>query len=181
MVTLPSGLTEIYPHVQHNATSYPRTSIQALPRRHYGSNNNMLDGGLTSLGEGWIYSLWAQTDAVGLEAQGQPAHALQRAGRAEAAAVPVAQGMCCRWLPSTDMTLTQRQDRSIQRVVRQPTQPNLGRLIAVRIAVLVRTSQYEKDEVTTENPRWANGAKAFDVKLPWTATGSIAASASMKP
>lgn len=35
------------------------------------------------------------------------------------------------------------------------------RVLAVRIAVLMRTSQYEKEEVTTKNPSWANGSKEF--------------------
>ena len=35
------------------------------------------------------------------------------------------------------------------------------RVLAVRIAVLMRTSQYEKEEVTSRNPSWANGSKEF--------------------
>lgn len=82
----------------------------------------------------------------------------------EAAAVPVAQDvlqMVAEY--GYDLDSSGKIDQSNEWTATTPTQPNLGRLIAVRIAVLVRTSQYEKDEVTTENPRWANGAKAFDV------------------
>jgi type IV pilus assembly protein PilW len=35
------------------------------------------------------------------------------------------------------------------------------RVLAVRIAVLMRTSQFEKEEVTSRNPSWANGSKEF--------------------
>lgn len=37
------------------------------------------------------------------------------------------------------------------------------RVLAIRIAVLMRTSQYEKDEVTSDKPRWANGSKEFAI------------------
>lgn len=44
------------------------------------------------------------------------------------------------------------------------TQPaDWSRVIAIRIAVLVRSSQYEKEAVTNASPRWANGEKEFDM------------------
>ena len=54
-------------------------------------------------------------------------------------------------------------DQSDEWTATTPAAPELGRLIAVRVAILVRTSQFERDEVTTVNPRWANGSKEFDL------------------
>lgn len=165
VVTLPSGLTEIYPNVQHTATSYTNfyTGV-ATTASHNGSNNNMLDGGLTSLGEGWIYSLGPKPMLSVWKLKDNRLLRYNALEDTEAAAVPVAQDvlqMVAEY--GYDLDSSGKIDQSNEWTATTPTQPNLGRLIAVRIAVLVRTSQYEKDEVTTENPRWANGSKEFDV------------------
>ena len=165
VLTLPSGGTEAYQGVEHKASGYTNFYTgEAVTASHNGSDNNMLDSSATSLGEGWIYSLGPKPTLSVWKLKDNRLLRYNALEDTEAAAVPVAQDvlqMVAEY--GYDLDSSGKIDQSNEWTATTPTQPNLGRLIAVRIAVLVRTSQYEKDEVTTENPRWANGSKEFDV------------------
>ncbi len=165
VVTLGNGTTEIYQGVQHQATSYLNfyTGVDKVAT-HNGSQNSMLDGGVGILGEGWIFSLGPKPTLSVWKLKNNQLMRYNAMEEVEAAAVPVAQDVLLMAAEyGYDLDSSGQIDQSNEWTASTPAAPNLGRLIAVRVAVLVRSSQFEKDEVTTERPRWANGSKEFDV------------------
>lgn len=167
VLTLPSGGTEAYQGVEHKASGYTNFYTgEAVTASHNGSDNNMLDSSATSLGEGWIYSLGPKPTLSVWKLNNGQLMRYNALVEEDTAAVSVAQDvlqMVAEY--GYDEDNSGKIDKSGEWTATTPAQPNLGKLIAVRVAMLVRTSQFEKDEVTTDNPRWANGDKQFDMTL----------------
>ncbi len=166
VVTLPSGAKEAYQRVEHQAGgSYTNfyTNAAATATRN-GSENNSLDSSLTNLGEGWIFNLGPKPTLSVWKISNNQLMRYDAMEKTESNAVAVGQDVLLMAAEyGYDLDGSGKIDQSSEWTATTPAAPNLGRLIAVRAAVLVRTSQFEKDEVTTENPRWANGSKTFEM------------------
>ncbi len=165
-VTLPaSSATEAYTGVEHKDTSYTSFyTSQAVQATRNGSSNDMLDGSSTSLGEGVIFSLGPRPTLTVWSLQDGQLTRYNFLNEAETARVAVAQDVLLMAAEyGYDRNGSGKIDQSDEWTATTPAAPELGKLIAVRVAILVRTSQFERDEVTTVNPRWANGSKEFDL------------------
>ena len=164
-VTLPNADVETYQGVEHRATSYTNYYTgAATAATHNGSYNNMLDLSAASLGEGWLYSLGPKPTLTVWKLKDQQLTRYDYLEGGDERSVPVANEVLQLVAEyGYDEDNSGKIDKSGEWTATTPAQPNLGKLIAVRVAVLVRSSQYEKDEVTPTNPRWASGSKEFDM------------------
>jgi type IV pilus assembly protein PilW len=163
VVTLPGGGSEAYANVEHRDASYTSFyTSQVVQATRNGVNNNILDAGASSLGEGMLFSLGEKPTLTVWSLQDGQLTRYNYLNETETARVSVAQDvlqMVAEY--GYDKDSSGKIDQSDEWTATTPTAPELGKLIAVRVAVLVRTSQFEKEEVTTANPRWANGSKEF--------------------
>ena len=154
--------TEPYKGVAHGTGSYTNyyTSASVTATRNGGNNSTMLDSGL---GEGMLYSLGPTPS---LNVWSLENNQLMRYNAFDEAAdkqVAVAQDV-------VDFVVEYGYDEDKSGKIDQSsewkaslTDPDWSRVIAVRIAVLVRSSRQELEEVTADNPRWSNGSKAFSM------------------
>ena len=156
VVTLPSGAKEAYQRVEHQAGgSYTNfyTNAAATATRN-GTDNNFLDSSTSNLGEGWIFNLGPKPTLSVWKISNNQLMRYDAMEKTESNAVAVGQDVLLMAAEyGYDLDGSGKIDQSSEWTATTPAAPNLGRLIAVRAAVLVRTSQFEKDEVTTENPR----------------------------
>ena len=165
-VTLPASTTvEAYTGVEHKDTSYSSFyTNQAVQATRNGTSNNILDASSTSLGEGVIFSLGPKPTLTVWSLQDGQLTRYNFLYETDTARVAVAQDVLIMAAEyGYDRDGSGKIDQSDEWTATTPAAPELGRLIAVRVAILVRTSQFERDEVTTVNPRWANGSKEFDL------------------
>ena len=167
-ITGPGGVAEEDPTVRHMTSGYTSfyTAASVTPERNGGTSVDMLDGGATSLGEGWLFSLG-----------NQPTRNVWR--------VKDSQLMRYNFLDETDTKSVAVAEDVLQMVAEYGFDKDgsgkidkedewtssdadlvatkLGRLMAVRVAILVRSSQYEREAVTSAAPKWANGSKSFEM------------------
>ena len=164
-IAMPGGTTESYQGVEHRATSYTSFYTGAnVGATHNGSYNNMLDVGATSLGEGWLFNLGPKPTLSVWKVTNQQLTRYDYLEGTDTASKLVAQDvlqMVAEY--GYDADGSGKIDQSGEWAASTPSAPHLDKLIAMRVAVLVRSSQYEKDEVTPLNPRWASGSKEFDM------------------
>lgn len=143
------------------------TGATEAPRRNGGDKRRMLDGGPTSLGEGALYNLGPEPQLHVWSLRGHELVYYNHLDETSSNSVSVAQdvlrfqaeygydvngdGQVDQWTASPTATSPK-------------TTPDWERVLAVRIAVLLRSSQYEREPVTTSDPRWANGSKLFGLE-----------------
>jgi len=163
--------SEPYPdkRVSQGVGSYSNfyTGTSVTPRFNGGSRRNMLDGGTTSLGEGALYNLGPEPQLHIWSLQGNELVYYNFLNETSESSVSVAHDVLrfqaeygydingdgqidnrAEWTASPSSTGSN-------------TEPDWEKVLAVRIAVVVRSSQYERDEVTQSPPRWASGSKQF--------------------
>ena len=164
-VAMPNGSTEAYQGVEHHATSYTNYYTGAnAGATHNGSYNNMLDVGASSLGEGWLFNLGPKPTLSVWKLKDQQLTRFDFMEGTGTTSKSVAQDvlqMVAEY--GYDEDGSGKIDKSSEWTATTPAAPELGKLIAIRVAILVRSSQYEKDEVTPVNPRWASGSKEFNM------------------
>lgn len=142
------------------------TGATVASRRNGGDQRRMLDGSPTSLGEGALYNLGPQPQLHVWSLQGNELVYYNHLDGTSSAAV------------AQDVLRFQAEygydangDGQINSADEWTstfgTSWTWDRVLAVRVAVLVRSSQFERDEVTTEQPRWANGSKPFALDGDW--------------
>lgn len=165
-ITGPGGGAEDDPSVRHMATGYTSfyTGASVTPERNGGSYVDMLDGGATSLGEGWLFSLGNRPTRNVWRVQNNQLMRYNFLDESDSKGVAVAEDVL-------QLVAEYGFDKDGSGKIDQASEwassdaalvsPNLGRVMAVRVAILVRSSQYEREEVTVAEPRWANGSKAF--------------------
>ncbi|MFG5775442.1 PilW family protein [Comamonas sp. J-3] len=163
------GAPEPYLGVDHKvAGTYTNyyTGANAVAT-HNGSQNNILDGGASALGEGFLYSL-GPTPSLNVWSvsnnQLMRFNWLEEATNTKnmAVAEDVMQMAAEYGFDSNGNGVIDGTDEWTASDSSIAT-PNLSKVIAVRVAILVRSSQFERDAVTTEAPRWANGNKTFSM------------------
>ncbi|MDR2328729.1 MAG: PilW family protein [Comamonas sp.] len=171
-ITGPGGVAEDDPSVRHMATAYTSfyTGASVVPERNGGSYVDMLDGGATSLGEGWLFSLGNRPTRNVWRVQNNQLMRYNFLDETDTKGVAVAEDvlqMVAEYGFDKDGNGKIDKDDEWTSFNVDPgstsTVANMDRLMAVRVAILVRSSQYERDEVTAAEPRWANGSKAFSM------------------
>ena len=170
-MTGPGGVDEDDPHVRHMATSYTNfyTGASVTPQRNGGLYVDMLDGGDTSLGEGWLFSLGNRPTRNVWRVQNNQLMRYDFLDETDSKSVAVAEDvlqMVAEYgLDGNGDGKVKDEEWTSFNVESGPTPvaSNMARLMAVRVAILVRSSQYERDAVTTAAPKWANGSKSFEM------------------
>ncbi|TDS76710.1 PilW family protein [Comamonas sp. JUb58] len=167
-ITGPGGVAEDDPSVRHMSSAYTSfyTGASVTPERNGGSSVDMLDGGATSLGEGWLFSLGHQPTRNVWRVKDNQLMRYNFLDEADTKSVAVAEDvlqMVAEYGFDKDGSGKIDKDDEWTSSDAALVAPNLGRLMAVRVAILVRSSQYEREPVTAAAPRWANGSKSFDM------------------
>lgn len=165
-ITGPGGVAEEDPSVRHTTGGYTSfyTGASVTPERNGGSSVDMLDGGATSLGEGWLFSLGNQPTRNVWRVQNNQLMRYNFLDETDAKSVAVAEDvlqMVAEYGFDKDGSGKIDKDYEWTSSDVALVAPNLGRLMAIRVAMLVRSSQYERDAVTSAAPKWANGSKDF--------------------
>lgn len=143
----------------HDRNDYTNayTKASATPKRN-STNNTLLDGGNVNLGEGVLYSLGPTPTLNEWSLQSNQLLRRNHLNATETAGAAVA-GDVLDFRAEYGFA-----DGTGHISSWSPNQPaNWSQVIAIRVAVLVRSSQFEKDEVTNALPRWANGEKEFAI------------------
>ena len=140
------------------------TGSAVAPRFNHGGRRNMLDGGMTSLGEGALYNLGPDPQLHVWSLKGQELVYYNHLNETSTGSVAVAHDVLSF---QAEYGYDLNGDGQIAGSDQWTTTLSGGwtwdRVLAVRLAVLVRSSQYERDEVTQDPPRWANGSKQFEM------------------
>lgn len=166
-VTLPDGVTsEAEPNVRHLNTSYTNyyTGVTSNATRNGGSFSNLLDGGASSLGEGWLFSLGPTPSRNVWSISNNQLMRYNFLDEDASNGVAVAQDvleMAAEYGFDKDGDGTINSGNEWTATDTALTPPNWGKVLAIRVAILVRSSHFERDEVTPDEPRWANGSKTF--------------------
>ncbi len=138
------------------------TGTAVAPRFNGGSRRNMLDGGTTSLGEGALYNLGREPQLHVWSLDGNALVYYNRLNETSESSVAVANDVLSFQAEyGYDVNGDGQIDGNDQWTATFSDGWTWDRVLAVRVAVLVRSSQYERDEVTQNPPRWANGSKQF--------------------
>ncbi len=146
--------------------SYTHFSTGAVttPRRNDGAKRGMLDGGPNSLGEGALYNLGPEPQLHVWSLQGQELVSYNHLNDTSSSTVAVAHDVLSFQAEyGYDINGDGQIDSASEWTSTLGTGWTWDKVLAVRVAVLVRSSQYEREEVTTEPPRWARGSKPFDM------------------
>lgn len=155
----------VYQGVAHGLGSYTHfyTGSTVTATRNGGSKSNMLNAGL---GEGSLYSLGPSPSLHVWSLENNQLMRYNALNEAEASKVVVAQDVI-------DLVAEYGYDANNNGKIDQSNEwrSDLNavsplkweRVIAVRIAVLVRSSHFERDEVTPVQPKWSNGNKTFNM------------------
>lgn len=171
-ITGPGGVAEDDPSVRHMGAGYTSfyTGASVTPERNGGSFVDMLDGGATSLGEGWLFSLGNQPTRNVWRVQDNQLMRYNFLDETDTKGVAVAEDvlqMAAEY--GFDKDGSGKIDKDDEwaafdvDISSNPASSNMGRLMAVRVAILVRSSQFERDAVTPAAPKWANGSKNFEM------------------
>ncbi|MDR0259421.1 MAG: PilW family protein [Comamonas sp.] len=163
--------SEPYPdkRVSQGTGSYSNfyTGTTVTPRYNDGSRRNMLDGGTTSLGEGAIYTLGPEPQLHVWSLNGNELVYYNHLNETSESSVAVAHDVLSFQAEygydiNGDGQIDNRAEWTASPSLSgSNTEPDWDKVLAVRIAVVVRSSQFERDEVTAEPPRWASGSKQF--------------------
>ncbi|WP_166656587.1 PilW family protein [Comamonas sp. JUb58] len=167
-ITGPGGVAEDDPSVRHMSSAYTSfyTGASVTPQRNGGSYVDMLDGGDTSLGEGWLFSLGHQPTRNVWRVKDNQLMRYDFLDETDSKSVAVAEDvlqMVAEYGFDGDGDGKLDKDSEWSSSISELTPIELGRLMAVRVAILVRSSQYERDAVTSAAPKWANGSKSFEM------------------
>lgn len=165
----PGGVAEDDPMVRHMGSGYTSfyTGVSVTPERNGGSFVDMLDGSATSLGEGWLFSLGNRPTRNVWRVQNNQLMRYDFLDETDSKSVAVAEDvlqMVAEYGLDADADGKVKDEEWTSFNVESGSTPvasNMARLMAVRVAILVRSSQYERDAVTTAAPKWANGSKSF--------------------
>lgn len=165
-ITGPGGVAEDDPTVRHLSSGYTSfyTGASVTPERNGGSSVDMLDGGATSLGEGWLFSLGNRPTRNVWRVQDNQLMRYNFLDETDTKSVAVAEDvlqMVAEYGFDKDGSGKIDKDNEWTGVDAELVASKLDRLMAVRVAILVRSSQYERDAVTSAAPKWANGSKDF--------------------
>lgn len=156
--------------VRHAQGAYRHfyTGEMAAPRRNGGAQRGMLDGGTTNLGEGALYNLGPAPQLhVWSLSKGELVYH-NHLNETDTQSVAVAQDVLAFQAEyGYDADGDGRINNSNEWTNNLEANPNWARVLAVRVAVLVRSSQYERDAVTTALPRWSSGSKEFTLDGDW--------------
>lgn len=150
--------------VSQGAGSYSNfyTGTSATPRFNGGSRRNMLDGGTTSLGEGALYNLGPEPQLHVWSLQGNELVYYNQLNETSESSVAVAHDVLSFQAEyGYDLDGDGQIDSAQEWTATFSDGWTWDKVLAVRIAILVRSSQFEREEVTAEPPRWANGSKQF--------------------
>ena len=167
-ITGPGGAAEADPSVRHMTSGYTSfyTGASLTPERNGGSFVDMLDGAATSLGEGWLFSLGNQPTRNVWRVQDNQLMRYNFLDETDTKSVAVAEDvlqMVAEYGFDKDGSGKIDKEDEWTSSDADLVSPKLGQLMAVRVAILVRSSQYERDAVTAAAPKWANGSKDFEM------------------
>ena len=164
--------SEPYPsnRVSQGTGSYTNfyTGTAVAPRFNGGSRRNMLDGGTTSLGEGALYNLGPEPQLHVWSLDGNELVYYNHLNETSESSVAVAHDVLSF---QAEYGYDVNGDGQINSADEWTATFSSGwtwdKVLAVRVAILVRSSQYERDAVTEDLPRWANGSKPFGLTGDW--------------
>lgn len=144
------------------------TGATVPPRRNGGDKRRMLDGSPTSLGEGALYNLGPAPQLHVWSLRGHELVYYNHLDETSSNSVAVAQDVLSFQAEyGYDADGDGQINSGNEWTTTFGTNWTWDRVLAVRVAVLVRSSQYERDEVTAALPRWANGSKPFELDGDW--------------
>ena len=167
-ITGPGGVAEEDPTVRHMTSGYTSfyTAASVTPERNGGSSVDMLDGSATSLGEGWLFSLGNQPTRNVWRVKDNQLMRYNFLDETDTKSVAVAEDvlqMVAEYGFDKDGSGKIDKEDEWTSSDADLVATKLGRLMAVRVAILVRSSQYEREAVTSAAPKWANGSKSFEM------------------